>query len=90
MIQYQHALTSEGVITHIGTIKRIRLRERQTFVNASVLTDRYELKNDAVILNHNKESIPAQQLTGTRKENISKVNKFVSNRENALRNFSNL
>lgn len=60
-----------------------------TFVNVSVLDDRYELKNNAVVLDNNKDSAPAKQLTGTRKENISKTNKFVSNREDVSRNFIN-
>ncbi|GAA4514143.1 hypothetical protein GCM10023173_10510 [Sphingobacterium thermophilum] len=77
------------VFGHIHEDYGMLAKRETTFVNASVLDDRYELINDAVILNSAKDSISIKQLTGTRKENISKTNKFVSNREDVSRNFIN-
>lgn len=76
------------IFGHIHENYGVLAKRETTFVNASVLDDRYELVNDALVLNHRKDSTPAQ-LTGNRKENISKTNKFVSNREDVSRNFIN-
>lgn len=69
------------VFGHIHEDYGMLAKRETTFVNASVLDDRYELINDAVILNSAKASVLIKQFTGIRKENPSKSNRFVSNNE---------
>lgn len=77
LLRVYHVQPKHHIFGHIHEDYGVLAKRETTFVNASVLDDRYELINDAVILNSAKDSIPIKQFTGIRKENTSKANRFV-------------
>src|SRR5690606_9104680 len=67
------------IFGHIHEDYGMLAKRETTFVNASVLDDRYELVNDAMILNSGRDSSPIRQLTGNRKENKNRLDIFMPN-----------